>query len=406
MAENITLNPGSGGDILKARDLGTNIKLQNVELQDAAGQGASFFPVGFMRTTDEPRQLFYDPFEGVAVDTTDRWTSTSAGGGQAAAVSAGNMTIGSGTTINGYAYLDSKSPITPTVPGWLGTSFALSLSVAPASWTNALGFWGVGSVTAAPTSAAPVLNGYGFELTETGVMRAVVYANGTRTTVATLTNVTDTALHRYIITYRTDRIYWFIDTTATPVATANFVSPTVQVLPIKMEVVAHSVAPGASRVLTVAGVASWDTAKQNTTLSDGTFPWRKAQISTGGALSTMTAPQTALTSKTAQYTTTQTGVALWTPAAGKKIVITSYQIQVGGTTAGTVQLWFGASGDTTYTRGTDLAIFDGEFAPSATQKPGIAQSGMWVSSTADHVLRVTDSAAINPITVTVWGYEI
>lgn len=112
-----------------------------------------------------------------------------------------------------------------------------------------------------------------------------------------------------------------------------------------------------------------------------------------------------LTAKTAQYTTAQTGVALWTPAAGKKLAITSYQIQAGGTTAGTVQLWFGASADTTYTRGTDLAIFDGEFSPSSTQKPGAIQTGLWIASTADHILRVTDSAAINPLTITVWGYE-
>lgn len=113
-----------------------------------------------------------------------------------------------------------------------------------------------------------------------------------------------------------------------------------------------------------------------------------------------------LTSKTAQYTTTQTGTALWTPGSGKKLVIVSYQIQAGGTTAGAMQLWFGASGDTTYSRGTDLAIFDGEFAPSSTLKPGVVQNGIWIASAADHILRVTDAAAINPLTVTAWGYEI
>jgi hypothetical protein len=109
--------------------------------------------------------------------------------------------------------------------------------------------------------------------------------------------------------------------------------------------------------------------------------------------------------KVAQYTTTQTGAALWTPASGKFIVVTAVQIQVGGTTAGTMQLWFGASGDTTYTRGTDFAIFDGEWAPSSTLKPGIFMTGPFKADAADRVLRVTDSAAINPLTVTVWGYE-
>lgn len=114
-----------------------------------------------------------------------------------------------------------------------------------------------------------------------------------------------------------------------------------------------------------------------------------------------------MTGKTAQYTTTQTGTALWTPTSGKRLVVQNYMIQVGGTTAGTMQLWFGASADTTYSRGTDLAIFDGEFKPSATLAPGVVQSGgTWIASAVDHVLRVTDSAAINPLTVTIWGYEI
>jgi hypothetical protein len=113
-----------------------------------------------------------------------------------------------------------------------------------------------------------------------------------------------------------------------------------------------------------------------------------------------------LTGKTAQYTTAQTGTALWTPAGGKKLVITEYQIGTTGTVGGNIQLWFGASGDTTYTRGTDLAIFDHNFIPSATFSPGIAKSGLWIASAVDHVLRVTDDAAINALTVNVWGYEI
>lgn len=113
-----------------------------------------------------------------------------------------------------------------------------------------------------------------------------------------------------------------------------------------------------------------------------------------------------LTSKTSQWTSSQTSAALWTPASGKKLVITKLQIQAGGTVGGAVQVWFGASNDTSYTRGTDLALFDGEFAPSATVKPGVVMDGPWISSTADHVLKVASAAAINPLTVTVWGYEI
>lgn len=114
----------------------------------------------------------------------------------------------------------------------------------------------------------------------------------------------------------------------------------------------------------------------------------------------------AVTYKGSQYATAQTGTALWTPASGKAVVVTNMHIQSGGTTAGTCIVWFGASGDTTYNRGTDPAIFDGEWAPSATNKPGIAMAFPTpVRGTADHVLRVTTTNA-QTVTITVWGYEI
>ena len=114
----------------------------------------------------------------------------------------------------------------------------------------------------------------------------------------------------------------------------------------------------------------------------------------------------ASTNKTQTYTTAQTGAALWTPAAGKALVITSVQIQSYGTTAGTAKVWLGGSADTAYTRATDAAIFDGEFAPSATNKPGVIMSFPTpIRGTADFVLRITTTNA-QSITVNVWGYEI
>lgn len=142
---------------------------------------------------------------------------------------------------------------------------------------------------------------------------------------------------------------------------------------------------------------------------DAVYPWANRN----GALIVSTAPHVGLnadpftlTSKTVQTTTTQTGSDVVTPTSGKKLVVTSMQLQVGGTTAGTVQVWFGANADTSYTRGTDLAIFDGEFAPSATLKPGVIMNGPWIASAADHEIHLTTSAAINPLTVTVWYYEV
>jgi len=115
----------------------------------------------------------------------------------------------------------------------------------------------------------------------------------------------------------------------------------------------------------------------------------------------------AYVNKVVQTTTTQTGSDIWSPASGKRIVVTFIQIQAGGTTAGTVQVWFGLTADTTYSRGTDRAIFDGEFAPSATLKPGWSAVGQPLThGIPDEEIHLTTSAAINPLTVNVWGYEV
>lgn len=110
--------------------------------------------------------------------------------------------------------------------------------------------------------------------------------------------------------------------------------------------------------------------------------------------------------KAAQYTTAQTGTAIWTPASGKAVVATSLQIQSYGTVAGVCQIWFGASGDTTYTRNTDGALFDGEFVPTTTNKPGVYIAYPTpMQGAVDYVLRLTTTGN-QSITVNVWGYEV
>lgn len=111
--------------------------------------------------------------------------------------------------------------------------------------------------------------------------------------------------------------------------------------------------------------------------------------------------------KSAAYTTTQTGAALWTPAGGKKIAVCYLQVGTvtGNTTNADVTIWFGASGDTTYTAGTDQLVFRGAIAQASSNKPGfIVQGPPLFAATADHILRVTTSAAIH-LYICVYGYE-
>lgn len=280
---------------------------------------ASVFPAGFLRTTDEPRQVFYDPHDST-LDTTNRWNApVSSGGGVGAAVTAGVLSLATGTTGSGYSYLTSQPTFTPTIPGWLGNSWAIALPDLAAPTANTYRFWGIGTVPATPTTAAPVTDGYGFELATNGVMYAVTYAAGVRTVIQDLSAATGNAkqpttsgYHRYGVFYRTDRPIWFIDSIANTVAAPSFpVGPTVQTLPLTLVAVAASSAPGSSGVLQSTGEAVWDTAKNNTTLSDGKYGWRKATVKPANSAALSTDTALAVTQCTAGVAT-QTAVAVGT----------------------------------------------------------------------------------------------
>lgn len=111
--------------------------------------------------------------------------------------------------------------------------------------------------------------------------------------------------------------------------------------------------------------------------------------------------------KDAEYTTAQTGTNIWIPTTGKKFVVTDLTITTAGTTAGLVTLFQAATGTTAYAAGTTPAIFRGNFIPSATSTPGVVKPFPvpYVSTTADHTLHVTTSAAMT-VYIQINGYEI
>lgn len=112
------------------------------------------------------------------------------------------------------------------------------------------------------------------------------------------------------------------------------------------------------------------------------------------------------TSAGAQYSSAQTSATIGpTVSSTQRMCVTSLQIQCGGTVAATqVSIYFGTS---TFTRGTSRTIFDGEFAPSATSKPGFAIAPVVpFMGAADEELKITSVGAANPLTVTYWYYLI
>jgi hypothetical protein len=102
------------------------------------------------------------------------------------------------------------------------------------------------------------------------------------------------------------------------------------------------------------------------------------------------------------YTSAQTSSIVITGGASEKIVVTQVQIQAYATTAGTAILYFGTGA---YARGTNRAIFDGEFAPSATLKPGVVLQGPFIAGTNSDDLMFTSVGNIS-ITISVWYYVV
>lgn len=102
--------------------------------------------------------------------------------------------------------------------------------------------------------------------------------------------------------------------------------------------------------------------------------------------------------------TAQTSVNLVAGTAAQRIYVVSYAIGTGGTTAGRLSMYWGTGA---FTNGTSPTLFDGEFAPSATVRPGATQSFPYPmggnSATGDN-LRITTSAAMT-VYVTIGYYK-
>ncbi len=105
-------------------------------------------------------------------------------------------------------------------------------------------------------------------------------------------------------------------------------------------------------------------------------------------------------------TAAKTGDIILSPTAGKRMAITSMVIGTYGTTAARVIIWAGADADTTYSAGTDQAVFIASFTPTASATPGAVYTPATpIFLTADHNLMLTSSAAIS-IDICVEYYEV
>ena len=269
---------------------GTVFTANTTPLQAAANIFATNFPAGYLRVTDEPHQLFVDPFDsGSALDTVNRWNAAvSGGGGGAAAQSGGNLTLTTGTTLNGYSYLTSQPKFTSSTPGWI--RYANNINIPSPVVANTYMSWGGGNPQAVPSSAGcpACSNTYSdsavFEVNTDGKMYAAVYQAGVRTAVCDLSastgsgkQPTDSITHNYQIFYRPTKIYWFIDNSDVPTCTSTLAQSALAVDTVPS---AYLVVQGGTTAATLTSnaVSVSDTGKNNVAMSDGRFPWRKQTI--------------------------------------------------------------------------------------------------------------------------------
>lgn len=264
---------------------------QKVGIVDSLGNSTSSTPYARLAVELNPHQIFYDPFDST-LDATDRWTTPTVGNSAVTASNtAGVMSMGTGTTASGWSKLTSQASFTPTVPGWIGYSFLILNPDLAAPTANSYRFWGAGTIATVPTTAAPMTDAVGFEISTAGKMFAVIYTAGTRTAVQDLsaatgnsTQPTDALLHRYIVKIRTDRVYFYIDgetsaqLVATFSATTSASGPSVQTLPISFVAVGGATPPVSNSQIQSLGAVVWDASQNNNTLSDGQYQWRKATV--------------------------------------------------------------------------------------------------------------------------------
>lgn len=300
----------AGGDVT------TSITTPNAA---ALGMFAYLNPYGSQRVTVEPTIVFYDPFDGSVVDVTNRWASA---GTQVPTQANGLLTIAPtvGASVANNATLISQPIFTNPGLGFLTLGGTVTLEAAQTNTVNVHRFWGKGQVTSY-AYATPVTDGIGFEVEGTsGALQCVIYVGGTKYVInsTTAANVSSsipgaggsgTALpsgatgsnygkpltwqggnHRYALMIRPDVIYWYIEGIEVPVAVLSYVQPNVHSMPIRFASITNGAATSLANTFQIGAFAVTDTTAQNNTISDPTYPWRRATVKPGSSAAYLTDP--------------------------------------------------------------------------------------------------------------------
>jgi len=240
-----------------------------------AGIYAMVNAFGQLNTATDGMPMLTDTFEAASIDTTVRWAVY---GTVAPTVANNALSLAPLTTASATSVLQSQAAFTA---GAVSISFATQVALETTAVTGNHRFWGWGTNTSQPgTSAAPLTNGIGFEVDTAGALRASVYRAGTRVWTQALTYPTDGLAHTYVIEWRGDVALFFVDTLDVPTASATAAS-TLGSMPARFHSLNSGTVSGAP-TLSAVGLSVLDNARQGTQIVDGTYPQRKATVSSGG----------------------------------------------------------------------------------------------------------------------------
>lgn len=275
---------------------------QTVQIGNARGDFAAVIPDGSLAVTNIGTKIFYDAFE-LSFDTAVNWNAaTSAGGGVGEVWSAGQITLGTGTTANGYSYVSTQHSFQPVPPGYLQVVKAIKVPATIPANTQA--YWGMGTPTVTPTAASPITEGCGFEILAAATsalekMYVTCFAGSTRTIIQDLSASTgngkqplDGTTHTYFMYFRGDFFYFCIDNVTNVVAIqkTGVNGPNINTQPIIVSAAAGTGAPLSSLTITVSAVWVGDTGRNGVNLCDLAHPWQCGTVNADGSMNVNVAP--------------------------------------------------------------------------------------------------------------------
>lgn len=249
-------------------------KAAKVVLSTAEGLTAGTSAYGYLRVTDEPAPLFNEAFE--SLDTTNRWTTKLSTG--TAAVASGVLTVASSTTASAYGGLYTQPTFINNGLGF--NAFGAALKIPVSTIANSLRYWGFATVPGTPTTSVPVTTGAVFVLDAAGSLFAQVWKAGVLTSSVDVTayRPADNTNTRYAIVQRSDLAFFYVGSTAAPVATISFPDMDTQALPATFMSIAGASAPAQSATIIVTQFGVADTAKASTNIADSTNPFIRATV--------------------------------------------------------------------------------------------------------------------------------